>query len=225
MKRIQKLFLFVAAAILVAANAHGGRWISRDPMEVQEHMERDPQPFLDLNPYTFAFNSPLNAIDPDGREAGFIYRPGGGMENALSRKFNPPSDPVAAARQWVGFTDYSFVNPFEDPKWYFRGIKCNKFVGDCISECPSRPKPFIKAPTSGKLRYPLAREWADPSVNIPGYGPPHMNPQPGDVVTDSSHLGFMDQNGYIEAPTHGPVKFLPFNNPLWNPGIGRSPLP
>ena len=46
MKQTQKLLLFVAAAILLAANAHAGRWITRDPMEVQEHMERDPHAFL-----------------------------------------------------------------------------------------------------------------------------------------------------------------------------------
>ena len=66
MKRIQNLCLFVAAAILLAANAHAGRWITRDPMEVQEHMERDPHPFLDLNPYTFNNNNPLSYIDPNG---------------------------------------------------------------------------------------------------------------------------------------------------------------
>jgi hypothetical protein len=35
-------------------------------MEVQEHMERDPHPFLDLNPYTFCLNNPVNFIDPFG---------------------------------------------------------------------------------------------------------------------------------------------------------------
>ena len=69
MKQIQKLFLFALGAILLVANAHAGRWITRDPMEVQEHMERDPHPFLDLNPYTFVRNNPLSYFDPDGRNA------------------------------------------------------------------------------------------------------------------------------------------------------------
>ena len=69
MKQTQKLLLFVAAAILLAANAHAGRWITRDPMEVQEHMERDPHAFLDLNPYTFVRNNPLKYFDLNGLNA------------------------------------------------------------------------------------------------------------------------------------------------------------
>jgi hypothetical protein len=56
----------VVAVILPAANVHAGRWISRDPMEVQEHLERDPRPFLDLNPYTFVGNNPVSRVDPYG---------------------------------------------------------------------------------------------------------------------------------------------------------------
>ena len=117
MKHIQNFSFFLVGAILLAANAHAGRWITRDPMEVQEHMERDPHPFLDLNPYTFAFNSPLNAIDPDGKEAGFIYRPGGGMENAMSRN----STRQLTLWQRLGSGSASQItrsfNPFDDPKW------------------------------------------------------------------------------------------------------------
>lgn len=69
MKQIQKLFLFALGAILLVANAHAGRWITRDPMEVQAHMERDPHAFLDLNAYTFVRNNPLGYFDPDGRNA------------------------------------------------------------------------------------------------------------------------------------------------------------
>jgi hypothetical protein len=188
-------------------------WLNQDPIGEEGG----------LNLYQFVYNNPINLIDSDGREVGFNYGPGT-MENVFTRIFNPPQDPGDAANQWIGYTDYSFFNPLEEPKWYFSGIKCNKFVGDCISECPSRPKPLIKDPNSKKYRYPLAREWADPSIEIPGYGPPHKNPQPGDVVTDSHHLGFMTPAGYVEAPTHGAVKLLPFNNPKWNPGIGRSPI-
>ena len=75
MKQIQKLFLFAIGAILLVANAHAGRWITRDPMEVQEHMERDPHPFLDLNPYTFVGNNPISNVDPYGLAFGDWWDP------------------------------------------------------------------------------------------------------------------------------------------------------
>jgi hypothetical protein len=77
-------------------------------------------------------------------------------------------------------------------------------------------------------KFPTASQWGDPNVNIPGYGPPHNNPMPGDVVTDSVHLGFMNYDGnYVEASSYGPVKSLnPTNNDTgWNPTIGRTPAP
>lgn len=79
MKQIERFFFFIVAIILFAANAHAGRWLSRDPMEVQEHMERDPHAFLDLNPYTFVRNNPLTYIDPYGLEAGYTYHMDGRM--------------------------------------------------------------------------------------------------------------------------------------------------
>lgn len=69
MKLIQKLFVFAMGAILLAANAHAGRWITRDPSEVTPHLERDPHAFLDLNPYTFVRNNPLSYFDPNGLNA------------------------------------------------------------------------------------------------------------------------------------------------------------
>ncbi len=65
MKQIQKLYLLLIGAILLATNAHAGRWIQRDPMDVPEHMERDPHGF-DFNNYTFVGNSPVNRVDPLG---------------------------------------------------------------------------------------------------------------------------------------------------------------
>jgi len=76
MKQIQRLLLFVVAVISLAVNAHAGRWLSRDPMEVQEHMERDPHPFLDLNPYTFVRNNPLHFVDPFGLDS-YVVNAGG----------------------------------------------------------------------------------------------------------------------------------------------------
>lgn len=94
--------------------------------------------------------------------------------------------------------------------------KCNKFVGDVISTIPNMPRPLVNG------RYPTAAEWADPKVNIPGFGPPHTNPQAGDVVTDAGHMGSKTSGGVIQAPMSGPVYEAPPSK--FNPPIGRTPL-
>jgi hypothetical protein len=102
MKQIQKFFLFAMGVVLLATNAHAGRWITQDPMEVQEHMERDPHPFLDLNPYTFVLNNPVNYIDPDGLLTAVII---GGQAS------RPGETPNPFGHASIGFTGngiYSF---------------------------------------------------------------------------------------------------------------------
>ena len=87
--------------------------------------------------------------------------------------------------------------------------------------CPNRPKPLVNG------RYPTAAEWGDPLVDIPGFGPPHKDPKPGDVVTTGGHVGIMDTNGYIEAPTwRWTVERIPIDNSRgFRPDTGRTPTP
>ena len=66
MKTFQKLILFAVGLILLASNAQAGRWLTRDPMDIPAHMELDPHPFFDGNPYTFVGNNPVNNVDPYG---------------------------------------------------------------------------------------------------------------------------------------------------------------
>jgi len=104
MKRIQPFYRVLAGVILLAANLHAGRWITRDPMDILEHMERDPHPFLDLNPYTFVGNNPINNIDPYGLLTAVII--GGpspaGPDNSSGNPFGHAS--IATTGQGV----YSF---------------------------------------------------------------------------------------------------------------------
>jgi len=52
MKIIQKFVLAITATIIVAADAHAGRWLSRDPIqEGAGFVQRDP------NPYAFVLNN------------------------------------------------------------------------------------------------------------------------------------------------------------------------
>jgi len=185
-----------------------GTWINRDPIgEVGG-----------FNLYAYVLNSPVNYVDPLGLTVPGMGRGAYPPYNPQQPLYRPPTDPTQVARFLEGGYDYHLFNPLTNPRW-LGDPKCNKFVGDCISRCQNRPKPLING------RYPTAAEWQDPNVNIPGYGPPHKNPKPGDVVTDGSHMGFMVDGGYIQAPTYGPVTFLPVGNPKWNPGSGRTPTP
>jgi hypothetical protein len=91
MKPIQPFYLVLAGVILLAANVDAGRWITRDPMDILEHMERDPHPLLDLNPYRFVLNNPVNNIDPTGLwtctiggHAGYGFIVGGGISGGFS---------------------------------------------------------------------------------------------------------------------------------------------
>jgi len=42
-------------------------------MDIPEHLQRDPHPFLDLNPYTFVGNNPIGNIDPFGLDYYVVY--------------------------------------------------------------------------------------------------------------------------------------------------------
>jgi hypothetical protein len=73
MKTFQKLILFAVGLILLASNAQAGRWLTRDPMDIPAHMERDPHPVPDLNPYTFVVNNPVNYVDPLGLDPWYSW--------------------------------------------------------------------------------------------------------------------------------------------------------
>jgi len=74
MNAIQKVVLTITATTIVAADAHAGRWLSRDPIqEGAGFVQRDPVGAFDFdqlqgepNLYAFVINDPLNFADPWG---------------------------------------------------------------------------------------------------------------------------------------------------------------
>ena len=57
---------------------------------------------------------------------------------------------------------------------------------------------------------------------MPGFGPPHLNPKPGDVVATDTHSGIKTETGVIQAPTEKPVYEAPPSK--FNPEWGRTPI-
>ena len=114
---------------------------------------------------------------------------------------------AATARKYRGSTAWAF----DKRKDGFgpNTNKCNKFVYDVTKEAGA---PATVTGSDGKPRPPLAAEWADPRVSIPGWRilGPNEQPQPGDVaayklpghVTYTGHSGIVtstDQNGAVHG--------------------------
>ena len=86
---------------------------------------------------------------------------------------------AATAKRYNGSTAWNFAKRKDD---FGPGTnKCNKFVYDVTKESGAEATVIS---SDGKPRPPLAAEWADPSVAIPGWrvlGPDEA-PLPGDVA-------------------------------------------
>lgn len=99
MNAMHKAVLTVTAAVIVAANAHAGRWLSRDPIEEGAgFVQRDPMPEFEpiLEPrnepylYVFVGNDAVNSIDPFGLWK--IDRNGGAKAPALAEAGDTVAD-------------------------------------------------------------------------------------------------------------------------------------
>lgn len=111
---LQKTVLALPALVLVAANAHAGRWLSRDPIqEGAGFVQREPMPELEtyLEPrdepylYVFVANDSINSIDPLGLWK--VDRNGGAKAPAQAEA----GDTVADLASLIG------LNPADFQKW------------------------------------------------------------------------------------------------------------
>jgi RHS repeat-associated protein len=83
--------------------AASGRFTTVDPLMDLEAALTDPQRW---NRYSYVVNRPLVMIDPDGREAGYVYMPNGRMlspyDYGFPRSRNPVRDTVGLAAAFGG---------------------------------------------------------------------------------------------------------------------------
>ena len=146
---------------------YGYRWYLP---ELGRWTTKDPISHLsgDLNLYEFCKNNPLCFGDSYGL-----------------------ASIVETARSNLGSTKWNYDKHYN---WRYRkrDYKCNVFTGDMIIQS-GLPDPKVDG-MIGK-RYPSASAWADPDVDIPGWSKPHNNPQPGDVGSDTEHMGINTGDG------------------------------
>ena len=182
------------------------RWLSPDPVINKDAALTNPQLW---NLYAFCHNSPVTYWDLDGRKEG-------SLRNIWTRiKINYIALSYDQSTMWA--RDVRKDN-FASDSW-----KCNKFVFDVAKEAGARAEVAI----GQKSRAPLASEWADRNVDIPGWrvleaGETAMA---GDVFAyknsgesgTTGHTGFMivGQDGELinlsaheETVHHDPNQFL-----------------
>lgn len=100
------------------------------------------------------------------------------------------------ARKYNGRTDWAYGKRKDN--FPPNTDKCNKFVYDVTKEAGSEA--LVKG-SDGKLRPPLAGEWANPKVKIPNWEvlPPDESPKPGDVAAYPlpGHSGYTGHSGIV----------------------------
>jgi RHS repeat-associated protein len=148
-----------------------GRFLSEDPIGFDGG----------VNLYSYASNSPINWVDPTGQSQegniANVAQKQVGSKGYLRRKRRGPYGPGTN--------------------------KCNQFVADAIADS-GIPRP--KVPYTGwrgwlgLTRDPTAHEWADPSVNIPGWSAPLpiSAAEPGNVIAQEH--GDWGHSGIVVAP-------------------------
>jgi CHAP domain-containing protein len=117
--------------------------------------------------------------DPDELDA--QNRSSNGAQQNQSQNTNPqmPHSIAATAGKYSGSTDWAYAAQKGAFAPYTN--KCNAFVGDVTKEAGAAA--FVTG-SDGKVRYPLAAEWADRNTKIPNWRVlgPNEQPQPGDVA-------------------------------------------
>lgn len=108
MKSFPKLVLTLAAGILLATDAHAGRWLSRDPIQEgagfvqRDAIQREP------NPYVFVLNDPVNKIDPFGLRTISFYFDAFINGNRGSWLREPGQVPILNANYYFSTDDRDF---------------------------------------------------------------------------------------------------------------------
>lgn len=114
---------------------------------------------------------------------------------------------VEVAKGYVGHRDW--MAEVEKDEFKNGTNKCNKFVYDVMVAAGASPFPAVSRRIFWS-RPPLAREWADPSVEIEGWEVVEA-PRPGDVVAEAHE--YADATGHV-AIVVGPGETVSASAPL-----------
>jgi len=100
---------------------------------------------------------------------------------------------VDQAKQWEGSDTWAY-GAFEWP-YPANTNKCNLFVYDVLCSASSCP-PKVETPRWwAPNRPPLAGEWGDRGVSIPGFAIVEGDPRPGDVIAEKHD--YTDASGHV----------------------------
>ena len=222
-----------------------GRWMSPDWSDKPEAV---PYSSLDnpqsLNLYGYVGNNPLSNRDSNGHfgeleEAELAYEQQIIDSNRRGQQKRAQQQNVGSVARGTYESNTSAYLEANSSGAYPAGSpKCNKFVADQIEDS-GRPRPQVPRGIWGIFgfkRDPTAKEWADPSVNIPGWSGtmPLLAAQSGDVIAqqhgqNGGHSGILalsDTGGLLTVSVSSvtnPAGTVVMNNWGFRPGGGEGP--
>jgi hypothetical protein len=155
-------------------------------------------------------NADSNVVDSNGKPDQVDTEQDSGNKaeaasDASPQLKNPFSQAIVdKARGYVGSTDWAYKTAKEN---FGAGkYKCNLFVYDVLTEAGAQVPLINSGRWSGERYPPVAAQWADPNLSIPGFEiVPKDQAQPGDVVaiphlyipglTPTGHVGIVTGPG------------------------------
>ena len=184
MKTSRKVALTITATIVAIADAHAGRWLSRDPIEEGAGLvRRDPMPEIEFlqsarnEPYLYAFagNDPVNSID----FAGLWKIERAGQDKASAK---PDSgDTIAGLAGIIGLnaSEYrnwlSLVGPTRMPTSVSQPItQCSEF------RIPNTVMAYFGGNVGGVGRWWVAWSFSVNYLQERGFNVPNFHHTPGD---------------------------------------------
>jgi len=190
--------------------------------ELGRFVQCDPLQYIDgMNMYAYCGNNPVNWRDPWGLSPNGIVYPGypttSGGERAPSSFGGMTSDDIIRSRaaswaeDWANKPHWRRARYDPDYPLGRQGPKCNLFVAHAYKKqgnWVSYPKRDNGKWYKSNMSYPLARELANESYEMPHYRAMHVSNKDclkrGDIITNGTHAAIYVGNGeVVQASSSG----------------------